>query len=264
MFYSFIDHSVPQNHYIKFKNDNHKVGNFDSVKNDPYCLEIYYTTIIKPNQSDLKPISLPNFIKKETMIEVVDGNIEKVERYQKYQSTFLSFLEKFKLESIPNDNRFILFGQQFEIDLEQGFPLLGSNLFYLFDKIMEMKTDYIKNDYFSLFNLQDLSFNHTLESFQLFENNGKLSGKLFTKKCDIINRIPVNLSLYALFLYMIANIYGYKVDKLYYSMGISYMLIKDFDKDLFEFKKPFPKLNILKKCNTFDDFTFDDFILTDL
>lgn len=257
MFYSFIDHSVPE----KYKFSNCKIGDFETVKDDPYCLEIYYMIIIKPYQSEIKNINLPNFIKKETNIEIVNGNIEKLERYQRYDSNYLLFLENFKKESVLDHNRYISFGQQFEIDLEKGFPLLGCNLDFLFNKIMEMKIEYKKNDYFSLFSLQNLSFNHTLESFQIFENNGKLSGKLYTKKCDVINRIPNNLSLYALFLYMIAAFYDYKVDKLYYSMGISYMLITDIEKDLFEFKKPFPKLTIVKKCEIFEDFTFDCFQL---
>jgi thymidylate synthase len=156
-------------------------------------------------------------------------------------------------------NRYLLFGNQIQFDLSHSFPLFDSDFSYLFHKIMEMKIDYIKNDYTSLFNLQDLSFNQTVESFQLFVIDGKLSGKVSSKICDVLKRLPSSISIYSLLLYMIANMCGYKVDKLIYSMGVSYLAgnINNLNSS----SVPFPKLKINKKCNLIDEFKIEDFEL---
>jgi len=166
------------------------------------------------------------------------------------------FLEKIKISGDYKKDRIISFGDQFEIDLSNSFPLLNINLSFVLDKILEFKVE-CPSKLESIFILQNFSLNPTLESFQLHVKNGSvLEGKVYIKVCDIYNRLPIRIVMYSLLLHMISHILGYKVGKIIYSMGEVYLLAKDVDKDLPDNNI---NLSIIKKCEIFKDFTLDCF-----
>lgn len=164
-----------------------------------------------------------------------------------------SLLEKVKNDGITMYDRIILFGEQFEMNLNNEFPIFDVNFDYLVDKVLEM--DVCPSKLESIFILQDFSLNPTLEHFQLNVANSILSGKLYVKHCDVVNRLPVTIALYSLLLNMIAHMLGYKVGKLICTFGNTYILHKDMDK---EYKLDSPKqLHFIKRCENFKDFTSD-------
>lgn len=166
------------------------------------------------------------------------------------------FLEKIKKYGEHKTNRLVLFGDQFEIDLSKSFPLLNTNFSYILDKILEFKIEYPSN-LESVFMLQNFSLNPTTETFQLYvKNDSVLEGKISIKICDAYNRLPLRIGIYSLLLQMVSHMLNYKVGRIICSMGETYLLLKDLDKELTVNKL---NLAIVKKCEIFEDFTLDCF-----
>lgn len=260
MYYTLIDKSVSEKYIdiIKLNYPNYIIGDYKKIK-DEYCLNIFILIKIDKNNINIDNILLNSFTHIDTKIKFNEGILEKLYHFQKYVSEYTLFLKNFNKNNIfdKNTNQYTLFGKQLDFDISNSFPLFDFDLNYVFEKIMELKFDYLKNNIFDIFKL-DLSFNKNLESFYIFEIDGYLYGNVYSKKCNIFTRLPISISIYSLFLYMIANIYDLKVKSLVYSIGISYTnnLNDNF------FMKPFPKLIINKKINSFDDFNIKNFELS--
>lgn len=104
-------------------------------------------------------------------------------------------------------------------------------------------------------------------SFQLYvSSEGYIDGKLYMRSNDLFLGAPWNIACYSLLIYMFSHLSGYKPGKLIYSLGDSHIYknhIEQVKKQLMMPLRPFPKLNIIKKCETFNDFDISSFELID-
>lgn len=102
--------------------------------------------------------------------------------------------------------------------------------------------------------------------FQFSVKNGKLSCGLYQRSADVFLGLPYNIASYATLTHMIAHLTNLSVGDLIISLGDAHvyndhheqcdiMLKRERTKD--------PKLEIVQHREYIDDFTFDDFKLTD-
>lgn len=104
-------------------------------------------------------------------------------------------------------------------------------------------------------------------SLQLYVSENKyLDGKLYMRSNDLFLGSPWNIAGYSLLIYMFAHLTGYIPRKLIYTLGDAHIYsnhITQVYEQLSRPTRPFPKLKITKKCESFEDFDLDSFQLYD-
>lgn len=105
--------------------------------------------------------------------------------------------------------------------------------------------------------------------FQLYVEDGKLSGKLTQRSADIFLGVPFNIASYALLVHMLARIAGLKVGTLIMSFGDVHLykshmeaVTKMMPHSLHPYATiPYPQLVLSGEQTTMDDFALEDFQL---
>ncbi|XP_006878176.1 PREDICTED: thymidylate synthase-like [Chrysochloris asiatica] len=97
---------------------------------------------------------------------------------------------------------------------------------------------------------------------QFYVVNGELSCKLYHRSGDMGLRVHFNIASYALLTYMIAHMTGLKPGDFVHTLGDAHVYINHIEPlkvQLQREPRSFPKLNILPKVETIDDFKVEDF-----
>lgn len=102
-------------------------------------------------------------------------------------------------------------------------------------------------------------------SFQLYVNNGKLSGMLTQRSCDVGIGSCANIQFYSALIYMFAQQCGYKPYEFVYSMGDAHIYvdqIKAIEEYLARPTTDSPTLQLKKADNIFS-YKLEDFVISD-
>lgn len=101
--------------------------------------------------------------------------------------------------------------------------------------------------------------------FQFYVADGKLSCQLYQRSADIFLGVPFNIASYALLLKMIAQVSGLKPGEFIHTLGDAHIYLNHIEQvKLQKERKPYnlPEMKINPEIRNIDDFTFDDFELT--
>ncbi|XP_036173116.1 thymidylate synthase-like [Myotis myotis] len=97
---------------------------------------------------------------------------------------------------------------------------------------------------------------------QFYVVNGELSCQLYQRSADMGLGVPFNITSYALLTYMIAHITGLKPGDFMHTLGDAHIYLNHVEPLKMQLQReprPFPKLKILRKVETIDDFKTEDF-----
>ena len=97
---------------------------------------------------------------------------------------------------------------------------------------------------------------------QFYVVNGELSCQLYQRSGDMGLGVPFNIASYALLTYMIAHITDLKPGDFVHTLGDAHIYLNHIEPlktQLQREPRPFPKLRILRKVETIDDFQAEDF-----
>ncbi|XP_040829963.1 thymidylate synthase isoform X2 [Ochotona curzoniae] len=97
---------------------------------------------------------------------------------------------------------------------------------------------------------------------QFYVVNGELSCQLYQRSGDMGLGVPFNIASYALLTYMIAHVTGLKPGDFVHTLGDAHIYLNHIEPlkvQLQREPRPFPKLKILRKVETIDDFKAEDF-----
>uniref|UniRef100_A0A8B9Y8Y9 Thymidylate synthase n=1 Tax=Bos mutus grunniens TaxID=30521 RepID=A0A8B9Y8Y9_BOSMU len=97
---------------------------------------------------------------------------------------------------------------------------------------------------------------------QFYVVNGELSCQLYQRSGDMGLGVPFNIASYALLTYMIAHITDLKPGDFVHTLGDAHIYLNHIEPlktQLQREPRPFPKLKILRKVETIDDFQAEDF-----
>lgn len=101
---------------------------------------------------------------------------------------------------------------------------------------------------------------------QFYVCDGELSCQLYQRSGDMGLGVPFNIASYALLTYMIAHLTGLKPGDFVHTLGDAHIYtnhIEPLKVQLQREIRPFPKLKILRKVETIDDFRAEDFEICD-
>ncbi|KAM4606054.1 thymidylate synthase [Polymixia lowei] len=101
---------------------------------------------------------------------------------------------------------------------------------------------------------------------QFYVCDGELSCQLYQRSGDMGLGVPFNIASYALLTYMIAHITGLKPGDFVHTLGDAHIYINHIEPLKVQLRReirPFPKLKILRKVESIDDFRADDFEICD-
>ncbi|KAM7390307.1 hypothetical protein PAMA_008467 [Pampus argenteus] len=101
---------------------------------------------------------------------------------------------------------------------------------------------------------------------QFYVHDGELSCQLYQRSGDMGLGVPFNIASYALLTYMIAHITGLKPGDFVHTLGDAHIYINHIEPLKVQLQReirPFPKLKILRKVESIDDFRADDFEICD-
>ncbi|NCF48005.1 MAG: thymidylate synthase [Bacteroidetes bacterium] len=102
--------------------------------------------------------------------------------------------------------------------------------------------------------------------FQFFVADGRLSCQLYQRSADIFLGVPFNIASYALLTHMIAAVCGLKAGDFVHTLGDAHLYSNHFDQarqPLTRIPGALPKLLIHRVPDSIDDFTYDDFEITE-
>lgn len=104
--------------------------------------------------------------------------------------------------------------------------------------------------------------------FQFYVANGKLSCQLYQRSCDTFLGVPFNIASYAIFTMILAQITGLKPGEFVWTGGDVHLYSNHIDQANLQISRrndirPLPKMKINPNKNKIEDFTIDDFELTD-
>ncbi|MBP7006444.1 MAG: thymidylate synthase [Candidatus Pacebacteria bacterium] len=104
--------------------------------------------------------------------------------------------------------------------------------------------------------------------FQFYVANGKLSCQLYQRSCDTFLGVPFNIASYAIFTMILAQITGLKPGEFVWTGGDVHLYSNHIDQANLQLSRradirPLPKMKINPNKNKIEDFTIDDFELTD-
>ncbi|XP_016066983.1 PREDICTED: thymidylate synthase [Miniopterus natalensis] len=97
---------------------------------------------------------------------------------------------------------------------------------------------------------------------QFYVVNGELSCQLYQRSADMGLGVPFNIASYSLLTYMIAHITGLKPGDFVHTLGDAHVYLNHVEPLKMQLQReprPFPKLKILRKVETIDDFKAEDF-----
>ncbi|XP_041103791.1 thymidylate synthase-like [Polyodon spathula] len=97
---------------------------------------------------------------------------------------------------------------------------------------------------------------------QFYVCNGELSCQLYQRSGDMGLGVPFNIASYALLTYMIAHITELKPGDFVHTLGDAHIYVNHIEPLKIQLQReprPFPKLKILRKVNSIDDFKAEDF-----
>ncbi|KAF6089721.1 thymidylate synthetase [Phyllostomus discolor] len=97
---------------------------------------------------------------------------------------------------------------------------------------------------------------------QFYVVNGELSCQLYQRSGDMGLGVPFNIASYSLLTYMIAHLTGLKPGDFVHTLGDAHIYLNHIEllkMQLQREPRPFPKLRILRKVETIDDFRAEDF-----
>ncbi|RXN00702.1 Thymidylate synthase [Acipenser ruthenus] len=101
---------------------------------------------------------------------------------------------------------------------------------------------------------------------QFYMCNGELSCQLYQRSGDMGLGVPFNIASYALLTYMIAHVTGLKPGDFVHSLGDAHIYVNHIEPLKIQLQReprPFPKLKILRKVDSIDDFKAEDFEIID-
>ena len=101
--------------------------------------------------------------------------------------------------------------------------------------------------------------------FQFFVADGKLSCQLYQRSADIFLGVPFNIASYALLTQMIATVVDLQPGEFVHTLGDAHLYANHFDQAREQLKRtpgPLPQLVIHRQPDSIDDFTYDDFEIT--
>ena len=104
---------------------------------------------------------------------------------------------------------------------------------------------------------------HVLAQFSVIEDN-KLSCSLYQRSGDVGLGVPFNIASYSLLTHILAKHCGLEAYEFYYYIGNTHIYDDHYQPLIEQIKRTpytFPKLIILKKYNSIDDYNVDDFIV---
>ncbi|GAB6030006.1 hypothetical protein CHUAL_005698 [Chamberlinius hualienensis] len=101
---------------------------------------------------------------------------------------------------------------------------------------------------------------------QFYVHNDELSCQLYQRSADMGLGVPFNIASYALLTNMIAHVTGLKPAEFIHICGDAHIYVNHTQalmQQIQRVPRPFPKLKIKRKVENIEDFTMDDFLLTD-
>lgn len=114
--------------------------------------------------------------------------------------------------------------------------------------------------------LQDMALPPCHLLFQFYVANGKLSCQLYQRSADTFLGVPFNIASYAMLTMMIAKICNLKAGEFIHTIGDAHLYenhIEQAKEQLARIPRELPKLLIRDGAKEIDDFTFQDFTITD-
>ena len=102
--------------------------------------------------------------------------------------------------------------------------------------------------------------------FQFYVADGKLSCQLYQRSADIFLGVPFNITSYALFTMMIAQVCELQIGEFIHTFGDAHIYNNHFEQvelQLSREPKPLPKMILNPNVKNIFDFTFEDFTLED-
>lgn len=104
--------------------------------------------------------------------------------------------------------------------------------------------------------------------FQFYVADGKLSCQLYQRSCDTFLGVPFNIASYALLTMIIAQITDLKVGEFIWTGGDTHLYLNHMEQVQTQLSRkddirPMPKMKINPDKKNLEDFTIDDFELTD-
>lgn len=102
-------------------------------------------------------------------------------------------------------------------------------------------------------------------SFQLFINDGKMSGMLTQRSCDVPIGVPFNIAFYSALIYMLAQQTGYEPYEFVHTMADTHIYLNQIEaveEYLVRSAGDSPKL-LLNKADDIYSYKMEDFVLSD-
>lgn len=104
--------------------------------------------------------------------------------------------------------------------------------------------------------------------FQFYVADGKLSCQLYQRSCDTFLGVPFNIASYALLTMIIAQITNLQVGEFIWTGGDTHLYLNHLEQVKTQLSRagdirPMPKMKINPEKKNLEDFTIDDFELTD-
>ena len=101
--------------------------------------------------------------------------------------------------------------------------------------------------------------------FQFYVANEKLSCQLYQRSADVFLGLPFNIASYSLLCMMIAQVCNLKVGDFVHTLGDTHLYLNHIEQAKHQLKrspKELPTMKINPKIKNIDDFSFEDFNLT--
>ena len=102
--------------------------------------------------------------------------------------------------------------------------------------------------------------------FQFYVADGKLSLQLYQRSADCFLGVPFNIASYALLLMMVAQVTGLKPGEFIHTLGDTHIYHNHFDQvnlQLTREPRHLPTMKLNPAVTRLEDFTYEDFTLTD-
>lgn len=100
--------------------------------------------------------------------------------------------------------------------------------------------------------------------FQFYVANGKLSCQLYQRSADVFLGVPFNITSYALFTMMVAQVCGLELGEFIHTFGDVHIYANHIDQVVTQINRkpyPFPTMKINPNVTDINDFRFEDFQL---